>query len=300
MSASLAAPTADAPAATTGFLRAALLMCVAMFFWAVVETVGSRLPDPYSPYEVVWVRYGTHLLLMLLVCAPRHGLSLVRTRRPRMHLGRGLLMLGMPVCFISAVGWMSAGEVMAVFWLSPVFVMALSAFLLGERLSRRLCLATAVAFAGVLAMQRPTWAVLSWGAVLALGMAFCFSLYLVMTRVLRAENPLASLFYTAICVFLPLSVGLGGFWQTPTPRVALMMASIGLFGFLCLFALDRALHAAPASSLAPFVYTEPIWFAGVGWVVSGSLPTRALLAGGLLVAAALVYLLRYSARGATP
>ena len=34
------------------------------------------LTPGYSLFQVVWVRYGTHILLMLLLLAPRQGRSL--------------------------------------------------------------------------------------------------------------------------------------------------------------------------------------------------------------------------------
>src|ERR1051325_11973982 len=56
-----------------------------------------------------------------------------RTRRPVFQVARSLLMLGMPVCFILALGQGSPVEtVLAVFWLSPLLIVALARAFLGE------------------------------------------------------------------------------------------------------------------------------------------------------------------------
>jgi|KBSSwiStaDraftv2_1062776.scaffolds.fasta_scaffold327774_3 hypothetical protein len=43
------------------------VMCLAMLLWPIVELLASFLSRPYSPFEVVWFRYGTHLVLMLVL-----------------------------------------------------------------------------------------------------------------------------------------------------------------------------------------------------------------------------------------
>jgi drug/metabolite transporter (DMT)-like permease len=255
-----------------------------------METIGNYLPASYSPYQTVWARYGIHLLFMLAVLGPRYRTRLVYTRRLGMQLLRSLLMLGMPIFFILAVQRMPLKDVLSIFWVSPMMVIALSAFL-GERLSLPHWVAVIGSFAGVLIMSRPDSGVLQLAAVLPLGMALCFSLYQVMTRLMCAEDTLASLFYTAGGVFVLLSFGVPSFWQAPTLESILLWVSIGLFGFLGLFTLDRACEMAPASIVAPFAYTQPIWILILSCLVSGQFPGRFAILGVLIIVGSGLYLL---------
>lgn len=68
--------------------------------WIVVEEIPALLSPSYSLYQVVWMRYGVHLLFLLLYLAARGKLTLVRTAQPGLQIGRGLLMLAMPFFFI--------------------------------------------------------------------------------------------------------------------------------------------------------------------------------------------------------
>jgi drug/metabolite transporter (DMT)-like permease len=154
-------------------------MVASSVLWTLIEALGRHVPRGYSPYQTVWVRYMAHLLFMLAVLGPRHGIGLLRTQRPMLQVCRSLLMLGM---------------------------------------------------------------------------AACFSVYVVMTRAMRDETTMANLFYTGLCVLAPLSLGLPAFWLGLRGRAAMAMGAIDLVGLAGLLALDRALHLAPASVVVPVAF----------------------------------------------
>jgi len=256
-----------------------------MLFWRLIEMLPASLSQPYSPFEIVWVRYGTHLLLMLCLWAPLNPARLVRTARPGLHVVRAVIMLGVPVAFVLARSRMPGDTVMSVFWIEPAVAMLLGAVWLGERVGRRHWLTAAALFVGVLMILRPSGALprLSW--VFPIAMAACFALYQVLTRVMREETTTARLFYTALGAWVPLSVGLPWFWTTPTlPDLGVMM-SIGVLGFLFVAALDRAVDSAPVSTLAPFAVTQPLWGVVLHALLRGRTPT---LEAGVGIAVVLV------------
>ena len=80
--------------------RGMLCMIAFALLWALVEVFASWLSRPYSPYQVVWARYGSHLAIMLAIWGWRDPLVLVRTRRPALQIARSLLMLVMPAAWI--------------------------------------------------------------------------------------------------------------------------------------------------------------------------------------------------------
>ena len=234
-------------------------MAASSVLWTLIEALGRQVPRGYSPYQTVWVRYATHLVVMLAILGPWRGAELVRTRRPGLQILRSLLMLGMPVCFIVAVGRLSAAETWSIFWVSPVLVALLSRWWLGERSGLRHWAAAAAALLGASLILGTGPGALRGAAVLPLGMAACFSVYVVMTRAMREETTTATLFYTALFVLVPLSVGLPAFWHALRWEAALPMAAIGVAGLFGLLALDRALHLAPASVVAPFAALQAVW-----------------------------------------
>ena len=69
------------------------------------------------------------------------------------------------------------------------------------------------------------------------------------------------------------------------------MCSMGLFGGLGHYLLIVAHRLAPASVLAPFIYTEIVWMIALGYLVFGDKPNNWTLAGVAVVIASGLYLL---------
>ena len=117
-------------------------------------------------------------------------------------------------------------------------------------------------------------------------MAASFSLYVVMTRSLRTETTRANLFYTALGVFIALSPLMHAVWITPTRHDFVVMVAVGVIGLACLYALDRAVAAAPASESAPLTSTQAVFTLGAGAVLGHFHSSPAVWAGLALVGAA--------------
>ena len=279
--------------------RAMLLMLAFVSLWALVEAMAAHVLRAYSPYQVVWTRYAVHLALMLLVWGWREPTSLWRTRRPVFQLARSLLMLGMPACWIIGMQLgVRATTVMALFWLSPLFILLLARLFLRERVPASIWVASVIACAGALLLHPPGAMPPLHLLLLPLGMGLCFSLYVVMTRSLRSETTRANLFYTALGVFVALSPAMPGIWVAPLPSDLLAMVGVGVLGYATLYLLDRMAAAAPVSVSAPFSYLQIPVTLGVAWVagMGHGLSDRRLALGLLLIGAAALYVWAREAR----
>lgn len=270
-------------------------MCVAMLTWAAIERIAGFFSQHYASYQIVWVRYGTHLLFMLAVLGPRYKTRLIRSRHLLLQLARAMMMLGMHLCFIWAVRRVPENDVVSVLWLSPLLLMVMALWL-RERVRPVYWIVTLIAIAGMLMVLQPGRDTLSTSVVFSLGMGVCFSLYQLTTRLMPDESILASLFYTAFGVWVPLSLLMPSHWVTPTLPDLGLMVSIGLIGFVTLYALDRALELAPAPVVAPFALTQPVFVLIANLVLLGLVPTGLTLLGALIVVVSLLAL-AWLARG---
>jgi drug/metabolite transporter (DMT)-like permease len=267
--------------------QGALLMCVSAALWVVIEGLANFLEQSYSGYQIVWTRYAAHLVVLALVVGPLTGRRLLETKHPRAQVARGLLMLGMPTFLLLAVARQPSNDVYSIFWIAPLLALGFSQTLLAELVSIRGWSLAIAAFAGILLVLHPNSSILSWVTLLPLGMACCFSLYLVMTRGLRSDGPATNLFYTAAAVLGPLSFVQPFVWRTPTLHDLAIMAAIGTVGLLALLAMDRALDSASASSVAVFFYLQPVLTRLAELALPGAELHRSTLLGMVATVAAL-------------
>jgi len=200
---------------------------------------------------------------------------------------------------------MPLAEAIAVAFTAPLFVTALAGPLLGEAVDARRWGAVALGFLGALIMVRPGSAAFRPEALLVLGSALAFSLFVTLTRrMTRTETNVALLAYSTLFAgtlslpFLPFV------WLAPAGEDLWLFMLIGLVGGMAAFLVIQAYRHAPASVLAPFDYTALIWGALFGWLIWHEKPGLQIWLGAAIVAAAGVYIARHEAgapgRRATP
>lgn len=238
-------------------IQAVFLFCLVSFLWAMMETVIQFLPGEYDLRQLVWVRYATHVLFMLVLLGPHYRMRLVRTKRLPLQIGRSLLMLVMPISFILAGEQMATINAAAIFWVFPFMILGLSGVLLSERAHPVMWMFVLIGFLAVLALFQPNASVTLSGVVLALASGGSFGLYLVLTRMLRTEERVTNLFYSAAGVLVALSFSLPSFWRPLTLAPATLMAVIGVLGFCLLWAVDKAVETTRVTILAPVLFAQP-------------------------------------------
>lgn len=270
-------------------LGAILYMALAMIIWAAIETIALLFSQHYSSFQVVWMRYSVHLLFMLIVLGPRARARLFRTQRLGMQFLRGMLMMGMHLSFIFAVRHMPVSATMAGFWVTPLLLLGFSA-LRGERPDWLHWLITAALSAGVWVILRPVSAVMQPAGLLAISMALCFVIYMQMTRAMKGEDLLASLFYTAFSVWIVLSAFMPFYWVTPTFPDLLVAAAIGLLGYVGILGFDRAAELAPTWVSAPIGFLQPVMMLFSDWIFRHHFAGRLSLGVAGLIVSALGFL----------
>ena len=277
--------TALPGAAPHHVLRGVLLLIAAMSTFAVVDTIAKYLARSYPVPLVVWARYATQTLFMLLVLGPRMKLDLVRSRRPGLQIIRGIVLVVSTVLFFSALALMPLAEASAITFLSPLVLAGMSVWLLRERVRRSAWAAIIVGLIGVLIIIRPGGGVFTPAAILPVLTAVCFASYQLLTRKLAGiDSTLTTLFYGAIVGTLLVTLGLPFFWQTPTHALHwLLFAVLGVIGGIGHFVLIRAFTHAPPSALAPFVYVQLVAVLILGYAVFGEFPDGWSLVGMAII-----------------
>lgn len=273
--------------------RAMAYFALFTLVWVTLEEeLGTLFQQRHDLTQIVWSRYGTHLLLILLLFGRRGRRRPWQTDRPVFQLLRSGCMVVMPLAFIVALKQgLAVDAVWAVFWVAPLLVLGLARCWPQDGASRApwqawaLCGLCTAAAAGMLwpagmPLRAGTIAVL----VLAAGaMSLSFAIYVVMTRSLRDHDVPTNLFFSGLGPFLVLTPFVLPHWSMPTMHDALIMASIGALGLVALWALDRGTAAAPLPLSAPALYAYvPLLAAIDGPQHGSSFAHREWLASGAI------------------
>ncbi|MGA8970486.1 MAG: DMT family transporter [Pseudolabrys sp.] len=269
------------------------LMCGAVATFSCLDTTGKYLLRYMDPLQVVWARYFGAFLLALIFLNPITRPKMMTTSRPLMQIGRSALLLASTALNFFALRYLQLDEALAILFSTPFLVAVLCVPLLGEWVGWRRWTAISVGFLGVLLVARPGFGGLHPAALLTLGSAVCYALYVISTRVLaRSDSTETTLFYSNLVGAVAMLPVIPFVWTTPNSAfVVALMVLIGALGSGGHYLLIRGHRLAPASTLAPFIYTQMVWTTALGFLVFGDVPHRWTIVGGLIVVSSGLYLL---------
>jgi len=197
-------------------------------------------------------------------------------------------------CNFAAFTLLPLAEATTLGFAQPLFVVALAALILGERVRIYRWSAVMIGFAGVIVMMWPyldIWGTFAMGstermigAVCALTGAFLNAGTTIQTRRLTtSETTSAIVFYFSLICSVAGLVTLPFGWLPVSPLEALTLVMIGVIGGMSHLLLTESYRHAPASVVAPFDYTAMIWAFLFGYFVFGELPTVYVYVGGAIV-----------------
>jgi drug/metabolite transporter (DMT)-like permease len=269
------------------------LMCGAVATFSCLDTTGKYLLHYMDPLEVVWARYFGAFVLALFFLNPATKPGMLRTRRPVLQIGRSALLLFSTGLNFFALRYLQLDEALSILFSTPFIVAVLCGPLLGEWVGRRRWAAIGVGFFGVLLVARPGFGGLHPAALLSLASAVCYALYVIATRVLsRSDSSETTLFYSNLVGAVAMLPIVPFVWSTPPSAfIVALMVLIGAFGSGGHYLLILGHRLAPASALAPFIYTQMVWTTTLGFLVFGDVPHHWTIVGGLIVVSSGLYLL---------
>ena len=190
-------------------------------------------------------------------------------------------------------------DTLAIFFVQPILVTALSPILLREHVGIRRWITVAIGFVGVLIIIRPGFQEFNLGVVFALLAGLCSSAYIIITRHLTGKAiAIVTTFQTSVMGAVALSVALPLYWQNVTLNQALLLVLLGAIAIAGHFFITKAYDYAEASLLSPFSYTEMIMAVAAGWYFFGDFPDSYTFLGvSILIGCAIYISLRERKRG---
>ena len=284
------------PAAQLGVL----LMLVGMALFSLNDAMGKWLVASYTVGQVLLIRSLAALVVLLPFLWSFGFRRLFAVERPGLQALRVLFATAEVFCFYLAVRDLPLADVMT-FWLAaPIYVAAVSPFLLGERVGARRWIAIALGFVGVLIALAPSGAVSGTATAAAMIGSACFAAMVVTGRTLRGTPDTALVFWQLIGAGLAGAVTVPFAWSNPTPPDWALLSLLGVVAMLAHIWVTRALKLADAALVAPLQYTLLPWAIVLGWLFFGDTPSPAMLLGGLIIVLAGLVLLLPGRPAASP
>lgn len=283
-------PTSAAlPAPQTPWLRACGLFLCAMLALATLDMLAKDLVGRHPAPLVNLVRYGVVVLLAAGLMRAQCASWRLPVEHRRLVFWRSVMLGTVGLTFMQALRWMPLAEATALYFLSPLIVVALSGWLLGERVGLRQWAAVLAGFAGMLLIVRPGGALPLAGTALMLMAASAYALLQVLTRRLAGRVGMAPQFFWAavVCFGMTLvSLPTAGALAWPSAADLAWMVLVGLLSAVGQYLLIRAFQQVPASSLAPFNYFHLLLAVAFSVAVFDQRPDALALAGMVTIAGA--------------
>jgi drug/metabolite transporter (DMT)-like permease len=265
------------------------LMLLSVFMFSFGDALGKFMVATYSVGQLLWLR-ACAALIVLLPMAWRRRAEFMRLERPWLQLLRVTLSTLEVAAFFWAAAYLPLADVITYYLACPIFVTALSAIVLRERVGWRRWSAVLIGFCGVLIALGPSSQTASWPAAIALGGSMAFAVLMLITRSLRATSDivLASSQFTGTFLLGALLSPFG--WVTPSPGSLGLFAAAGCISVAALLCVNRSLKLAPASVVVPYQYSMIVWAVMFGIVVFGDVPSMATIAGAAIIIGAGLYI----------
>ncbi|ESX21643.1 MULTISPECIES: DMT family transporter [unclassified Mesorhizobium] len=264
-------------------LAGILLMLAGDFMFALNDAMGKWLVASFSVGQVVLIRSIGAFIVLGPMIANQGARRLFRMERPVLQILRVLATTADTALFYAAVVYLPLADVMSFYMAGPIYVAALSHFLLGEKVGWRRWAAILVGFCGVLIILKPSSAAFSQSSLFALVGSIAFAFAIILSRRLRGTSDTTLVTWQTIGTLLVGGVMTIGAWQTPSALDFGAMLLLGIVSCSAHLMITRALKLAPASTLAPLHYSLLLWAVIFGLAFFGDVPGPRILIGSAIV-----------------
>jgi drug/metabolite transporter (DMT)-like permease len=269
-----------------------LIMLAAMFLFSLNDAMGKWLVATYSVGQVLLLRSAVALVILLPFLWKGGLRPIVTAQRPRLQVARVVFSTLEVFCFYLAVSYLPLADVMTYWLAAPIYVAALSPFLLKERVDGLRWAAIALGFVGVVVALAPSGEFNLTAVIAALVGTLAFALMVITGRTLRGTPD------TTLVLFQTGGALLAGLflapfdWVTPTVPDFVLLGALGVVAMVAHICVNRAVKLADAASVAPLQYTLLPWAIVLGYLFFGDLPQTTTLVGAAIIIASsfIIYL----------
>ena len=264
---------------------------------AIAKILGQSVPLG----ELLLVRFAVQAIILIPVVWFTKRAWRSSGRILHLVIARTVLhIIGIGMMF-TALQYLPLADAVAIAFVMPFLMLLLGKYVLNEVIGPRRLIACLVGFAGTLLVVQPSFAEVGWPALLPLGVAVNFSVFMLITRQIAKETDPIGLQAVsgviAVAIMIPLFMFAHGrdlpmlHLIAPTAFEWQLLLSIGVLGSLSHLLMTWSLRYAPSATLAPMQYLEIPIATIIGFLVFQDLPNGLAAVGIVITIAAGLYVI---------
>jgi drug/metabolite transporter (DMT)-like permease len=270
-----------------------ILMIVSAACFALMAAIAKKLL-PHTPMQSVVLSRGILMTATFVALARRQGVPIFG-KNPPMLLLRGLLGYGALSCYFWSVQHLPLGDAVLLQYSHPIFVAVFAPFFLREATGRWHWPLVVAALGGVALIVGPAGNLRGPALIGLTGSMLSGIAYMAVRKLSKTEHTLTILVWFPLAT-IPFSL----IATLHAGRAALPQSGVEVAGHLLIFAsallgqvtLTQGLARAGAARATAVTMTGPVFGLLFGWLLFGTAPTAASIAGTVVVIAAVILLAR--------
>ena len=283
---------------------AASLMVGSLFLLGFQDALVKLVSSDLSLWQFQFIRAACNLAFLILLARILWGGLPPKPIRLWAVALRSMFLVGAMIFFFGGISDLTLAQIAAGLYVFPLFVAALSAVFLGEKVGPRRIGAIVAGFTGTLMILKPGTDAFQWIGLMPVGAGLCYALTVLTTRKLcRKESP-ATLSAGVAVTFLVVG-GLGlvlvGIaapevlaqqspylftgWHSLELWIVGIIVGCSVLNLTANIGLAKAYQSAESSWLAPFDYTYLVFATFWGYAMYGNMPDVISFGGMALIAA---------------
>ncbi len=275
------------------------IVILAMLLFPSLDVLAKLLAKTLSPVQISFLRVLCQALFFVVVMRklPRLNYPIKLTLNLilcAIFMNTGIILM------VWGLMYLPVANAIALFFVEPLLLMLLSSIILKEKSSPIRYLLAFIGLVGAMIVIRPNWQLYGWPAILPIGCALCFAIYLLIVRSTRSQvSTTQAQAYISLAgtVILGLVLLVGKSfdipvlnWNKVVPADYSLILMLGFFATLTHWLMGKALTLNQANIVAPFRYLEIISATALGYLIFNDIPdlltwigTGIILSSGLLL-----------------
>jgi drug/metabolite transporter (DMT)-like permease len=266
------------------------LVLIAMAILPFIDVCAKFLGQQGIPVaQMVWGRFFFGALFTLPFALRKAGIVALRPVNPLYNAARAVFLILGTAFFFLALRYLPIADTLAIYFVQPILITALSPLVLGEHVGIRRWMSVLIGFIGVLIIIRPGFQTLNPGVFFALAAGASSAFYILVTRHLSGKaDAMITTFQSSAMGAIALTAAAPAYWVEPNAHQWLLLVLLGAIAIAGHYLITRAYDFAEASLISPFNYTEMIMAVVAGWYFFGDFPDRWTFVGvGILISCAI-------------